>query len=131
MIFINKLIFRGKNSETRLDSHSKPNGTRANADMLVAYSTLPGKDVQYVRKNKIVYNNICFVFQGFYSCRDPKEGTWYIQGICKVFKEHAKTHHVEDLLKIVDEELTRKNELWHQTSIFENRGFKTCYLNPK
>ncbi|KAF2903100.1 hypothetical protein ILUMI_03088 [Ignelater luminosus] len=80
-------------------------------DMLVAYSTIPG----------------------FASHRDPKNGTWYIQAICKVFMEHAHDTDVESLLKMVDSALSTlvSDSGSRQTSSFENRGFKTCYFHPQ
>jgi hypothetical protein len=48
-------------------------------DILIGYSTLPG----------------------FLSNRDIQLGTWYIQAICKVFKERACNMDIEDMLKMV------------------------------
>ncbi|GJQ75906.1 cysteine-type endopeptidase [Trypoxylus dichotomus] len=81
---------------------------RTGADMLLAFATIPG----------------------FVSHRDPKLGTWYIQAICKIFMEHAHDTDVENLLKIVDENLAQNYTSHRQTSSYENRGFKRCYLNP-
>lgn len=79
--------------------------------MLIAYSTVPG----------------------FVSYRDPQTGTWYIQTICEVFMEHAHDTDVEGMLKMVDHKLEKIVTACHlkQTTSFENRGFKTCYLHPK
>jgi len=78
--------------------------------MLIAYSTVPG----------------------FVSHRDPATGSWYIQAICRVFMEHAYDTDVENLLKIVDHSLAQVvSDGSKQTSSFENRGFKTCYLHPQ
>lgn len=71
------------------------------------------------------------IVSGFYSLRDPEKGSWYIQSICQVFREHAKEYHVEDMLKIVDAELSEKHPEYKQTSTYENRGFKKCFLNPR
>ncbi|KAI4461939.1 caspase [Holotrichia oblita] len=81
---------------------------RNNADMLLAYATVPG----------------------FVSHRDAVMGTWYIQSICKTFTEHAHDTDVENLLKIVDENLEKTYKTHRQTSSYENRGFKRCFLNP-
>ncbi|KAJ8934031.1 hypothetical protein NQ318_014202 [Aromia moschata] len=82
---------------------------RKHSDMLIAFSTLPG----------------------FYSIRDTVQGSWYIQSIYEVFKRHTKEFDVETLLKIVDQELSKKHPTYKQTSMYESRGFKCCYLNPK
>lgn len=46
--------------------------------------------------------------------------------------EHAHDTNVEDLLKMVDSELSRMQTLYGtmQTSTYENRGFKRCYFHP-
>ncbi|CAG9854076.1 unnamed protein product [Phyllotreta striolata] len=94
---------RGARSEYQVDA--MPFGIAKNhADMLVAYSTLPG----------------------LYSLRDIKKGSIYIQTICHVFQQHSRNLDVESLLKIVDSELAKKGHV--QTSSYENRGFKTCFL---
>ncbi|KAK9722439.1 Caspase domain [Popillia japonica] len=81
---------------------------RNNADMLLAYATVPGS----------------------VSHRDVDRGTWYIQSICKIFMEHAHDTDVENLLKIVDTNLEKTYVEHRQTSSYENRGFKRCFLNP-
>uniref|UniRef100_A0A6P7FHH4 Caspase-1-like n=1 Tax=Diabrotica virgifera virgifera TaxID=50390 RepID=A0A6P7FHH4_DIAVI len=100
---------RGHREELQIDAVPFTNIVKKHADMLIAFSTVPG----------------------FSSIRAPQEGSWYIQSICDVFKQHGKQHHVEDLLKLVDQELSRKHHTFKQTSTYENRGFKQCYLNPR
>nr|XP_023029167.1 caspase-7-like isoform X2 [Leptinotarsa decemlineata] len=100
---------RGDNQEEiHVDATPIVKVTKQHADMLIAFSTLPG----------------------FFSLRDPVRGSWYIQSICDVFERHAKEFDVETLLKIVDEELSKKHPQYQQTSTYESRGFKRCYLNP-
>lgn len=79
-------------------------------DMLLAFSTLPG-DKSY---------------------RDIYMGTWYIQLLCEVFMNHAHNTEIEHLLKIVDQRLeTLQSEDGNmQTSTYESRGFKRCFLHP-
>lgn len=79
-------------------------------DMLIAFSTLPG-DRSY---------------------RDTCLGTWYMQAICKAFMEHAHDTDIENLLKVVDYNLKhlRSADGNMQTSSYENRGFRLCYLHP-
>ncbi|CAH1102705.1 unnamed protein product [Psylliodes chrysocephalus] len=102
---------RGDEAELKVDCiRRRRNVTKDHADMLIAFSTLPN----------------------FYSIRDPQKGSWYIQCICKVFREHAKEHHVEDLLKIVDTEMSNMHKNHVQTSTYESRGFnKQCFFNPR
>ncbi|CAG9828926.1 unnamed protein product [Diabrotica balteata] len=100
---------RGHRKELQVDAVPFTNIVKQHADMLIAYSTIPG----------------------FFSLREPKNGSWYIQSICNVFRRHAAEYHVEELLKIVDDELSRKDPEYKQTSTFENRGFKECYLLPQ
>ncbi|KRT86162.1 Peptidase [Oryctes borbonicus] len=100
--------FRGEGRDVIQTDATTFQAPRTNADMLLAYATVPG----------------------FVSHRNPTLGTWYIQAICRIFMEHAHDTDVENLLKIVDANL-EKNYLSHrQTSSYENRGFKRCYLNP-
>ncbi|XP_012521921.1 caspase-1 [Monomorium pharaonis] len=85
--------------------------TRNYSDMLVVQSTLPG----------------------YVSYRDCITGSWFIQILCKVFMNHACTHHVEDLFRMIDAELkhlrTINNEC--QTSCIQSMGFnKHCYIHP-
>ncbi|XP_072378206.1 caspase-6-like [Diabrotica undecimpunctata] len=100
---------RGNRKELQVDAVPFTNIVKQHADMLIAYSTIPG----------------------FFSLREPKNGSWYIQSICDVFSQHAANYHVEELLKIVDDRLSRKHPDYKQTSTFENRGFKECYLLPQ
>lgn len=44
--------------------------------------------------------------------------------------EHAHDTDVENLLKIVDTNLEKTYVEHRQTSSYENRGFKRCFLNP-
>ncbi|XP_018324424.1 caspase-3-like [Agrilus planipennis] len=87
-------------------------GPSPQSDILVAYSTVPG-----------------FVS---YRCKDC--GSWYIYTFCKIFMEHAYDTHVEDLLKMVDEELKmfsdNYKDMTKPTTSYESRGFKKCYLHP-
>ncbi|CAH0555779.1 unnamed protein product [Brassicogethes aeneus] len=79
---------------------------RSYSDMLIAYSTLPG----------------------FVSYRDPVEGSWYIQKLCEVIELHGHSLDIEDILKIVDEEISKMGKTNTQTACYESRGFKKCYL---
>lgn len=79
---------------------------KEHADILVAFSTLPG----------------------YVSNRDPSRGSWYIQSLCETVKRHYKDYHIEDILKIVDDELSNKHPRYTQTSTYESRGFKRCFL---
>ncbi|GLV44507.1 Death regulator Nedd2-like caspase [Carabus blaptoides fortunei] len=83
---------------------------RGMTDMLIAYSTLPG-DKSY---------------------RDIHRGTWYIQLICQVFMNHAYDTDIEHLLKMVDQHLSylMSDDENMQTSTYESRAFKRCYLHP-
>ncbi|KAF5303793.1 hypothetical protein FQR65_LT08128 [Abscondita terminalis] len=102
---------RGDNlNMVQTDSAATDSVCRQQSDMLIAYATVPG----------------------FVAHRDPNNGTWYMQAICQVFMEHACDTDVENLLKIVDDKLRNLvSGALTQTSSFENRGFKTCYLHPK
>ncbi|KAL1490293.1 hypothetical protein ABEB36_013010 [Hypothenemus hampei] len=84
--------------------------TKEYSDILIAFSTLPG----------------------FVSNRNPATGTWYIQSFCKVVGTHYKDLHLEEMLKIVDSDLSKQHPTYTQTSTYESRGFKRCYLykNP-
>jgi len=42
---------------------------------------------------------------GHVSIRGSQNGSWFIQKLCKVFEEHARTEHLEDLLKLASLEL--------------------------
>lgn len=72
------------------------------------------------------------IFLGDKSYRDICLGTWYIQAICKVFMEHAHDTDIENLLKLVDVELKDlcSEDGNMQTTSYENRAFKVCYLHP-
>lgn len=46
--------------------------------------------------------------------------------------EHAHDTDVESMLKMVDQKLDGISHTYsRQTTSFENRGFKTCYLHPR
>ncbi|XP_044260262.1 caspase Dronc-like [Tribolium madens] len=100
---------RGDNEQfIESDATRIPSRVPVLADALIAYSTLPG----------------------FLSHRDTTSGTWYISTLCDVFSQHAHEYHVEDLLKMVDVQLTTIKGSVRQTTHYENRGFKRCYLHP-
>lgn len=88
----------------------KTDSNRALSDMLVAYATVPG----------------------FVSHRDTQKGTWYIQLFCQTVMEHAHDTDIEGILKIVDAGLSNLESSFNtkQTSNYENRGFRRCYLHP-
>lgn len=78
---------------------------------------------------KICYSTVL----GYNAFRDPVEGSWYIQILCKVFAEHAHDTHLEDLLKLIGENMNvKRTERDHlQTVSNEDRGFnKILYFNP-
>ncbi|KAJ8675745.1 hypothetical protein QAD02_011531 [Eretmocerus hayati] len=60
------------------DSASSSYKIPTHADFLLAYSTV----------------------KGFYSWRNPEEGTWYIQSLCDVFDEYAATTDLHRMLTI-------------------------------
>lgn len=68
------------------------------------------------------------IYAGYVSNRDPSRGSWYIQSLCQTVERHFKDYHIEDILKIVDDELSNKHPKYTQTSTYENRGFKRCFL---
>lgn len=78
---------------------------------------------------KVCYSTVL----GYNAFRDPLEGSWYVQILCKVLAEHAHDTHLEDLLKIIGEQMNFKrteNDLL-QTISNEDRGFtKHLYFNP-
>lgn len=94
-----------------MDGQSNNSIIRNYSDILIGYCTIPG----------------------FQSHRDTQLGTWYTQIICDVFMNHAHDTHVEDLLKIVDHRMSNLQTTngTMQTSMYENWGFKLCYLHPK
>lgn len=78
---------------------------------------------------KICYSTVL----GYNAFRDPVEGSWYIQILCKIFAEHAHDTHLEDLLKLIGENMNvKRTERDHlQTVSNEDRGFnKILFFNP-
>lgn len=77
---------------------------------------------------------ICYAtVPGFLTHRDPEDGSWYIQGLCRVFAEHAHDATFEDLMKLLELEVGSMNTAGGsmQTSSVEYRGFsKVLYFNP-
>lgn len=89
----------------------------------------PGTNIATFYDMKICYSTVL----GYNAFRDPIEGSWYIQILCKVFAEHAHDTHLEDLLKIIGGHMNNKRtECDHlQTVSNEDRGFnKVLYFNP-
>lgn len=102
---------------------SHPNGTES--DSLGA----PVTNIATFYDMKICYSTVI----GYNAFRDPIEGSWYIQILCKVLAEHAHDTHFEDLLKIIGGHMNNKRtECDHlQTASNEDRGFnKILYFNP-
>ncbi|XP_016839661.1 caspase-1-like isoform X4 [Nasonia vitripennis] len=67
-----------RSGTTETDSSSASYQIPTYADFLFAHSTV----------------------QGFYSWRNPEEGTWYVQSLCDVFDEYAATHDLAKLMTI-------------------------------
>ncbi|XP_066247745.1 caspase-3-like isoform X3 [Euwallacea similis] len=105
-IFIFQCCRGKKDQEVHHDAAPIRKQIKEYSDVLIAFSTLPG----------------------YLSNRNPIHGTWYIQSLCQVFEKYYRQYHIEDMLKLVDEELSNKHPNWTQTSTYENRGFKACYL---
>lgn len=107
-------VWLNRNEEYLRNNYVETDGQQSNSirtysDILIAHSTIPG----------------------FASHRDPKDGSWYIQALCKIFAQHAYNTHVEDLFKLVDAELQNYFNISAQTSSVENWGFnKHLYLHP-
>lgn len=77
---------------------------------------------------------VCYAtVSGYNAFRDPEEGSWYVQILCKVLSEDAHDLDFESLLKIICEYMKlKRTERDHlQTPSYENRDFsKYFYFNP-
>lgn len=88
-----------------------------------------GTNVPTFYDMKICYSTLA----GFTAFRDPVEGSWYVQILCKVFADHSHDTHFDDLIKIIGDLMNQKrNENNHfQTTSNEDRGFnKNLFFNP-
>jgi len=47
------------------------------------------------------------------SLRDPKKGSWFIQTLCKVLKDHGTKDHLENILKITSKEMSKLKDEKH------------------
>lgn len=78
--------------------------------------------------------HICYAAaRGFQTHRDPNDGSWYVELMCKIYAEHAHDSSFDDLLKLVGRSVDqRRSENEHlQTVSNENIGFnKVLYFNP-
>lgn len=92
-------------------------------------SNTEGTNIATFYDMKICYSTV----SGYNAFRDPIDGSWYVQILCKVLAEHAHDTHLEDLLKIIGEMMNiKRTERDHlQTVSNEDRGFnKNLYFNP-
>lgn len=92
-------------------------------------SNSEGTNIATFYDMKICYSTV----SGYNAFRDPVEGSWYVQILCKVLAEHAHDTHLEDILKIIGEHMNiKRTERDHlQTVSNEDRGFnKNLYFNP-
>ena len=77
-------------------------------DMLILQSTIPG----------------------YFSWRDTVHGSYLVQCVCLVFKEHSHKMDLEDMLKEVMKEMHLKFKVHLQTPESWNRAFiKKLYFN--
>ncbi|XP_076180521.1 death regulator Nedd2-like caspase isoform X2 [Ptiloglossa arizonensis] len=70
---------------------------------------------------------------GHVAFRDIITGSWFLQILCEVFMNHAHNIHLQDLLNMVDERLSKQRTLKKecQTLTVTSIGFnRHCYLNP-
>ncbi|XP_019879742.2 caspase-3-like [Aethina tumida] len=95
-----------RGEEVHTDARPIISNAKNQSDMLLAYSTLPG----------------------FVSYRSPTTGSWYIQTLCSIFSAHAHQWDIETMLKKVDAEMKNKYNKEAQTSCYDCRGFKRCFL---
>ncbi|CAD7003898.1 caspase Dronc [Ceratitis capitata] len=79
---------------------------------------------------------ICFATnKGFKSFRDQKNGSWYVQELCKVIAEHAHDTDFQDIIKIVQRNVSKmfsenggiqmgnSHDLGFNYKLFLNPGF--------
>ncbi|XP_031783182.1 caspase-1-like [Nasonia vitripennis] len=89
------------------------------ADFLFGYSTVPG----------------------FYSWRNPEEGTWYVQSLCDVLDEYAATRDLVNMLTITNRNVVENFEIYNnhipwlrnkkQMSSFTSNLMRDIYFTPK
>lgn len=75
-----------------------------------------------------------WIFAGFETHRDVKEGSWFVQELCKVFAQHAHDTDVEVMMKMVMGRLMneyRTENMQLQTPSIESWGFRSAlFFNP-
>lgn len=108
-------------SPARQEGRIQTDGNRAHgelievpsySDIIICYATLPG----------------------FVAHRDTESGSWYITELCKVFAQHAHDTHLENLLKMLNKEISNIRVIMQQaqTTSTDNRGFeKLMFFNPQ
>ncbi|XP_069680334.1 caspase-1-like isoform X2 [Periplaneta americana] len=110
---------RGSRTETDSSSTSAPYKIPTHADFLIAYSSV----------------------EGYFSWRNPENGTWFIQCLCQELQENAMTH---DILKIMtrtarrvalDHESFNDINPWQhqqkQVPSFNSMLIRDLYFRPK
>lgn len=76
---------------------------------------------------------IVYFCSGYATLRDVDDGSWYIQDFCSVLAENADKMEIEELLKMLNNEVNirRSSSGEMQTPYFQDREFnKAFYFNP-
>uniref|UniRef100_A0A5F8GUU8 Caspase-3 n=1 Tax=Monodelphis domestica TaxID=13616 RepID=A0A5F8GUU8_MONDO len=77
------------------------------ADFLYAYSTVPG----------------------YYSLRDPKDGSWFIQALCAVLKQHAHKLEIMQILTRVNRKVATEFESYSSKASLHAKKQMPCIMS--
>ena len=103
---------------TEADSGNGSLKIPTHADFLIAHSTVEGKE-NYFKTAALIFilygiNNffIC-ISTGFYSWRNPAEGTWYIQCLCSVIDQYASSCDLSKMMTITARKVATEYASFH------------------
>ena len=83
---------RGSRGDPGVPATATDNGERVSSwgDMIIVYSTIPGH----------------------YSLRNTKDGSWFVQSLCKVFREKATTYEITEMLNADVSNRLSEHQTW-------------------
>ncbi|OXU28435.1 hypothetical protein TSAR_003352 [Trichomalopsis sarcophagae] len=96
--------------------------------------------LQYGSRQKF-HSILTPLFAGFYSWRNPTEGSWYVQSLCDVLDKYAATRDLVNMLTITNRNVVENFESYNndmpllhnkkQMSSFTSNLMRDIYFTPK
>jgi len=69
-----------------------------------------------------------FHFPGFYSWRNPEDGTWFIQCLCQELQKHAENMELQKILTRVQRRVALDHESYNDMIPWQHEQKQVCQI---